>query len=77
VIVLSADQQKLIARLSAQSDWPRFVSLIAESKQREIDNLLRSTNPVSVHQQQGYCQALVDILQAIEPANPSPSGYLA
>jgi hypothetical protein len=77
VIVLSTDQQKSVLRLSGNPDWERFCLLIADTYERELDNLLRSTNPVTVHQQQGICQLLKDILQAIKPANPSPSGRLA
>lgn len=76
MIVLSADQAKSFLRLSGNPDWERFVALLSDAYGRELENLLRATNPVSVHQQQGVCQLLKDILQAVRPAVPSPATYL-
>lgn len=57
-----------VDRLSANGDFAMLIDYLHAERVRNIEQLLVTTNTVSVHQLQGYSQALTDILQLVTTA---------
>lgn len=70
-MILDADTKRSLQHLSANTDWLRVQAWVERTLESSVDNMLRANQTVSVHQQQGYCSALRDFLQAVRSANPS------
>jgi hypothetical protein len=71
VIVLDQQSSEALVRLANHADWPRFVALLDKTFTREVENMLGARDTNRVLHQQGYCQAMKDVLQAAMSAKPS------
>lgn len=71
-----ADTNRALKNLGEVSDFVRVLRWVAQSMNTDTDALMSAGDPVRVHQLQGSCRAMKDILQAARSANPSLSAYL-
>lgn len=73
--MISAPEKILAAvdRLSGNQDFLTLIAFMESQLKDRTFNLISGVTPVLIHQDQGYAQALMDILQMISSARESLS----
>jgi hypothetical protein len=64
----SIEVLKSMARLSGTPDFDRVIHYLVAERIEKVNDLIHATNPVLVHQAQGYVSALDDFLQCVSAA---------
>lgn len=52
-----------VGRLKNDSDFRTFVAFLVESRNVKVEEMEDAGNAIRVHQLQGYCQALRDLIR--------------
>lgn len=64
---------RALVNLSGNPEFQAVLAFLQTTLGERMDDLMRHTNLATVHQTQGYAQALKDFLQAARTAKPSPA----
>ncbi len=71
MLMLDAPTARALKNISEQPDFVEVLRWIVASRDSSMDDLIGVQDPVRVHQLQGACRELGDILRAAWSANPS------